>query len=85
MPLFGDIIDRVLFPNREIHVIPVLDGALSPNQRLDQGRPLGPEIERPDDFAEGPDGALYVLTDSGTASMSADTPIGSKLLKLMPK
>ena len=35
--------------------------------------------------AQGPDGALYVLTDSGTASMSADTPIGSKLLKLTPK
>jgi glucose/arabinose dehydrogenase len=34
--------------------------------------------------AQGPDGALYVLTDSGTASMSADTPIGSKLLKLTP-
>ncbi len=33
MSLIGDIIDRVLFPNREIHVIPVLDGAFSPNQR----------------------------------------------------
>jgi len=35
--------------------------------------------------AQGPDGALYVLTDSGTESMSAETPIGSKLLKLTPK
>jgi glucose/arabinose dehydrogenase len=33
----------------------------------------------------GPDGALYVLTDSGTPSMSPNTPPTSKLLKLTPK
>jgi len=60
MPLLGDIIDRVLFPNRELHVIPVLDGAFSPNQRLDRARQVGVEIDRPDDIALGPDGALYV-------------------------
>jgi SMP-30/Gluconolactonase/LRE-like region len=64
MSLVGDILDRVLFPNREIHVIPVLDGAFSPNQRLDQARRLGGEIERPDDIAPGPDGALYVSTEN---------------------
>jgi sugar lactone lactonase YvrE len=63
MSLVGDILDRVFFPNREIHVIPVLDGAFSPNQRLDQARQLGDEIERPDDIALGPDGALYVSTE----------------------
>lgn len=62
MSLLGDIIDRVLFPNREIHGIPVLDGAFSPNQRLDQARRLGGEIERPDDIAFGHDGVLYVST-----------------------
>lgn len=60
MSLVRDIIDRVLFPNREIHVIPVLDGAFSPNQRLDEARELGSEIARPDDLALGRDGALYV-------------------------
>ena len=64
MSLARDIIDRVLFPNRELHAIPVLDGAFSPNQRLDLARQLGEEIERPDDLALGPDGALYV--SSGT-------------------
>jgi hypothetical protein len=64
MSLVGDILDRVLFPNCEIHVIPVLDGAFSPNQRLDQARQLGDEIERPDDIALGPDGALYVSTEN---------------------
>ena len=64
MSLVGDILDRVFFPDREIHVIPVLDGAFSPNQRLDQARRLGGEIERPDDMALGPDGALYVSTQN---------------------
>ena len=62
MSLLGDIIDRVLSPDREIHGIPVLDGAFSPNQRLDQARRLGDEIERPDDIALGQDGALYIST-----------------------
>jgi glucose/arabinose dehydrogenase len=37
------------------------------------------------DVRVGPDGAVYVLTDSGTPSMRPDTPPTSKLLKLTPK
>ena len=37
------------------------------------------------DVRGGPDGAVYVLTDSGTATMSFSTPLTSKLLKLTPK
>lgn len=70
MSLLGDIIDRVLFPNREIHVIPVLDGAFSPNSRLDQARQLGEEIDRPDDLAPGPDGALYISSDNAVLRCS---------------
>jgi glucose/arabinose dehydrogenase len=33
----------------------------------------------------GPDGAVYVLTDSGTPGISPNTPLTSKLLKLTPK
>jgi len=40
MALIRDIIDSVLFPNREQHVIPVLDGPFSPNNRLDRARAL---------------------------------------------
>jgi len=65
MGLLRDIVDRVLNPNREVHAIPVLDGPFSSNSRLDQARALGELIERPDDLAPGPDGALYV--SSGTS------------------
>jgi len=37
------------------------------------------------DVRVGPDGAVYVLTDSGTPSMSPNTPPTSTLLKLTPK
>ena len=37
------------------------------------------------DVRVGPDGALYVLTDSGKSSVSYGTPAESKLLKLTPK
>ena len=70
MSLIGDVIDRVLFPNREIHVIPVLDGAFSPNQRLDRARQLGEEIARPDDVSLGPDGALYVSSGNSVVRCS---------------
>jgi len=32
-----------------------------------------------------PDGAVYVLTDSGTANIGPNTPATSKLLKLTPR
>ena len=72
MSLLGDIVDRVLFPNRELHGIPVLDGAFSPNQRLDGARQLGAEIERPDDIAFGQDGALYVSTGNNILRCTGD-------------
>jgi glucose/arabinose dehydrogenase len=37
------------------------------------------------DVRVGPDGAVYVLTDSGTGTVSPSTPLTSKLLKLTPK
>lgn len=72
MSLISDIIDRVLFPNRETHAIPVLDGAFSPNQLLDHAPQVGSEIERPDDLALGMDGALYIST--GAAILRCQGP-----------
>ena len=63
MALVKDLIDSVLFPNREVHSIPVLDGALSPNNRLDTARPLGEPIPGPDDLAmDAAQQVLYVST-----------------------
>ncbi len=72
MSLVRDIIERLLFPNRELHIIPVLDGAFAPNNGLDQGRALGGEIEAPDDFATGPDGALYVSSGKTIVRCAGD-------------
>jgi sugar lactone lactonase YvrE len=51
---------QILFRNAEQHAIPSMDGALSPNDALDQCRPIGAPLPGADDVAEGPDGALYV-------------------------
>lgn len=40
MSLARDILDRVFFPNRDVHAIPVLDGGFSPNRRLDDAAVL---------------------------------------------
>jgi glucose/arabinose dehydrogenase len=48
--------------------------------------PLLSEVKmRLRDVRIGPDGAVYVLSDSGGGSITNDTPIGSKLLKLTPR
>lgn len=52
--------EQILFPNREQHAIPSMDGALSPNDRLDACTPVGEPIPGADDVVEGPDAALYV-------------------------
>lgn len=41
--------------------------------------------ERIRDVKVGPDGAVYVLTDSGSSGIQAETPLTSKLLKLTPR
>ena len=56
------------------------------NDKVVAEEPLLTEMRsRIRDVRVGPDGALYVLTDSGTPSMSPSTPPTSKLLKLTPK
>jgi glucose/arabinose dehydrogenase len=56
------------------------------NDKVVAEEPLLTELRtRIRDVRVGPDGALYVLTDSGTPSMSPNTPPASKLLKLTPK
>ncbi|MBA2589373.1 MAG: PQQ-dependent sugar dehydrogenase [Alphaproteobacteria bacterium] len=48
--------------------------------------PLLTEVKmRLRDVRVGPDGAVYVLSDSGGGSITNNTPLGSKLLKLTPQ
>src|SRR6516162_2260380 len=50
------IIDR----DGEQNAIPPLDGALSPNDRLDACTPIGDPLPGLDDVVAAPDGALFV-------------------------
>lgn len=60
MSLARDIIDRVFFPNRDVHAIPVLDGGFSPNERLEQARQLAEPYDRPDSLLLDGSGILFV-------------------------
>jgi glucose/arabinose dehydrogenase len=64
----------------------MLDRLTIENDRVVAEEPLLTDLRaRIRDVRVGPDGAVYVLTDSGTATVSPDTPPTSKLLKLTPK
>jgi sugar lactone lactonase YvrE len=53
-------VEQIVFRNRDQHAIPAMDGAVSPNDRLDALAAIGEPIPGADDVAEGKDGALYV-------------------------
>lgn len=72
MSLAVDIFKSLLFPNREQHAIPPLDGALLPNNRLETMPALDLRLREPDDVAEGPNGTLYVSSDRQLLQLSGD-------------
>lgn len=53
-------VEQIMFPMREQHAIPSMDGSFGPNDRLDLCSPIGEPIAGADDVVEAPDGALYV-------------------------
>ena len=56
------------------------------NDKVVEEEPLLAELRRRiRDVRVGPDGAVYVLTDSGGSAVTANTPPTSQLLKLTPK
>lgn len=61
MSLAQEILDRIFFPNRDPHAIPVLDGGFSPNTLLDEAEILA-DIPAPDALAAGAGGDLYVTS-----------------------
>jgi glucose/arabinose dehydrogenase len=64
----------------------VLDRLTLANDKVVAEEPLLTDLRaRIRDVRVGPDGAVYVLTDSGGAAVSPNTPPTSRLLKLTPK
>jgi glucose/arabinose dehydrogenase/mono/diheme cytochrome c family protein len=64
----------------------MLDRLTIKNDKVVAEEPLLVEMHaRIRDVRVGPDGAVYVLTDSGTAGIQPHTPLTSKLVKLTPK
>ncbi len=53
-------LEQVLFAHRDPHAIPAMDGAFSPNDRLDTATPIGDPLPGADAVAEAPDGAICV-------------------------
>ncbi len=53
-------LEQIFFTDRDPHAIPSMDGAFSPNERLDQLTPIGEPLPGADAVAEGADGAIYV-------------------------
>jgi Strictosidine synthase len=88
LSLARDIVDRVFFPDRDVHAIPVLDRGFSPNRRLDEADQLA-EFEAPDSIARDHDGRFY-LSSGATVFVceneqfrarkvfaTIDTPVGA--------
>jgi len=53
-------LEQIFFKDRDPHAIPSMDGAFSPNDRLESTVPIGEPLPGADAVAEGPDGAIYV-------------------------
>src|SRR5580704_18302031 len=53
-------LEQILFKDRDPHAIPSMDGAFSPNDRLDSATPVGEALIGADAVAEAPDGAICV-------------------------
>ena len=68
-----DTLKQILFRNRDQHSIPVMDGNLAPNDRLDRGTVLGSFDDPPDDVAMGPDGTLYLSCGDAVLRHVAET------------
>ena len=88
MSLARDILDRVFFPNRDFHAIPVLDGGFSPNRRLEDAE-IFADLPRADGMCVDADGTIYASAgnrivrlstregSAGSTLVELDAPVGS--------
>jgi Strictosidine synthase len=56
-------LEQIFFKDRDPHAIPSMDGAFSPNDRLEHATPIGEPLPGADAVAEAPDGAVCVSAD----------------------
>jgi sugar lactone lactonase YvrE len=63
---------QIMFRDAEQHAIPPLDGAFSPNDRLDACLPIGGPLLSADDVVEGDDGALFVSAGPRVLRLSGE-------------
>jgi len=59
-----EIIKSIIFRDRDQHGIPALDGAYTPNNRLETMRSLGLDLVEPDEIASDGGGGLFVTSAS---------------------
>jgi sugar lactone lactonase YvrE len=53
-------LEQIFFKDRDPHAIPSMDGAFSPNDRLERTAPIGEPLRGADAVAEAPDGGICV-------------------------
>lgn len=53
-------LEQIVFKDRDPHAIPSMDGAFSPNDRLERTTPIGEPLPGADAVAEAPDGSIFV-------------------------
>jgi hypothetical protein len=53
-------LEQIFFKDRDPHAIPSMDGAFSPNDRLERTTPIGDPLPGADAIAEAPDGSICV-------------------------
>jgi Strictosidine synthase len=53
-------LEQIFFKDRDPHAIPSMDGAFSPNDRLERTTPIGEPLPGADALAEAPDGSIFV-------------------------
>jgi sugar lactone lactonase YvrE len=60
LTFLGRDLEQIFFRDRDPHAIPSMDGAFSPNERLERATPIGEPLPGADAVAEAPDGSIYV-------------------------
>ena len=53
-------LEQIFFKDRDPHAIPSMDGAFSPNDRLERTTPIGAPLPGADAVAEAPDRSIFV-------------------------